>query len=85
MAKAPAKAAPAHGEAAPAGKSKKKLIIIIAAAVLVLAGVGGGAAFFLSKKHSGSKDEYGNVFCKYVLGMCRPAACRCSGEGRRSP
>src|SRR5450830_357307 len=57
MAKAPAKAAPAHGEAAPAGKSKKKLIIIIAAAVLVLAGVGGGAAFFLSKKHSGSKEK----------------------------
>jgi flagellar FliL protein len=56
MAKAPAKAAPEGGEAAPA-KSKKKLIIIIVAAVLVLAGVGGGAAFFLSKKNSASKEK----------------------------
>ncbi|MFZ6753145.1 flagellar basal body-associated protein FliL [Undibacterium sp. Dicai25W] len=57
MAKAPAKAAPEHGDAAPAGKSKKKLIIIIAAAVLLLAGVGGGAAIFLSKKHSANKEK----------------------------
>ena len=57
MAKAPAKAAAATGDAAPAGKSKKKLIIIIAAAVLVLGGVGGGAAFFLSKKNSAAKEK----------------------------
>ena len=57
MAKAPAKAAPAHSEAAPAGKSKKKLIIIIAVAVLLLGGIGGGAAFFLSKKHSANKEK----------------------------
>jgi len=57
MAKAPAKAAPDSGEAAPAGKSKKKLIIIIAVATLLLAGVGGGAAFFLSKKNSAGKEK----------------------------
>ncbi|MBI3284456.1 MAG: flagellar basal body-associated protein FliL [Burkholderiales bacterium] len=57
MAKAPAKAAPAPGDAAPAGKSKKKLIIIIAAAVLVLGGIGGGAAIFLAKKGASSKDK----------------------------
>ncbi|MBC3934923.1 flagellar basal body-associated protein FliL [Undibacterium rugosum] len=58
MAKAPAKAAPEHGEPAAGGKSKKKLIIIIAAAVVLLAGVGGGAAFFLSKKSAGKEKEH---------------------------
>ncbi|MEB0139861.1 MULTISPECIES: flagellar basal body-associated protein FliL [unclassified Undibacterium] len=57
MAKKPAKAAPEHAEAAPAGKSKKKLIIIILAAVLLLAGLGGGAVFFLSKKNAGAKEK----------------------------